>query len=228
MGEIQMNPELIQKEINEIKKNNIFISSKELAYQVIMNLIIQRSLQSGERIVQDTLADSMGISRSPIREALMKLTEEGFLEKNDKNSYIVAGIRLKDYVDYCEMRLRMESYAAALAVRNMTDDVLGKLEENVSQYRKTTDIAQARKLDEAFHHIIIQTSKNPYIIDFSQKTLKRKAYYSRYLVHAENMSAAEVEHQKIYEAICNYDEKQAEEMMKLHLKNYLDKLYDII
>lgn len=228
MREMQMNPELIQKEINEIKKNNIFISSKELAYQVIMNLIIQRSLQSGERIVQDTLAESMGLSRSPIREALMKLTEEGFLEKNDKSSYIVAGIRLKDYVDYCEMRLRMESYAAALAVRNMTDDVLEKLEENVSQYRKTTDIVQARRLDEAFHQILIQTSKNPYIIDFSHKTLKRKAYYSRYLVHTENISAAKVEHQKIYEAICNYDEKQAEEMMKLHLKNYLDKLYDII
>lgn len=227
MREMQMNPELIQKEINEIKKNNIFISSKELAYQVIMNLIIQRSIQSGERIVQDTLAESMGFSRSPIREALMKLTEEGFLEKNDKSSYIVAGIRLKDYVDYCEMRLRMESYAAALAVRNMTDDVLEKLKENVSQYRKATDIVQARKLDEAFHQILIQTSKNPYIIDFSQKTLKRKAYYSRYLVHAENMSAAKVEHQKIYEAICSYDEKQAEEMMRLHLKNYLDKLYDI-
>ena len=52
----------------------------------LMNLIIQRSLQSGERIVQDTLAESMGLSRSPIREALMKLTEEGFLEKNDKSS----------------------------------------------------------------------------------------------------------------------------------------------
>lgn len=223
-----MNPELIQKEINEIRKNNIFISSKELAYQVIMNLIIQRSLQSGERIVQDTLAENMGLSRSPIREALMKLTEEGFLEKNDKSSYIVAGIQLKDYVDYCDMRLRMESYGAALAVRNMTDEVLEKLKENVCEYRKTTDIVQARKLDETFHQILIQTSQNPYIIDFSQKTMKRKAYYSRYLIHAENLSAAKVEHQKIYEAICNYDEKQAEEMMKLHLKNYLDKLYGAI
>ena len=102
------------------------------------------------------------------------------------------------------------------------------LEENVNRYRKTTDIMQARKLDESFHQILIQTSQNPYIIDFSQKTQKRKAYYSRYLVHAENMSAAKVEHQKIYEAICNYDEKRAEEMMRLHLKNYLDKLYDII
>ena len=74
------------KEMQIIRKNNTFISSKELAYQVIMNLIIQRSLQSGERIVQDTLAESMGLSRSPIREALMKLTEEGFLEKNDKSS----------------------------------------------------------------------------------------------------------------------------------------------
>ena len=83
---MQIDSELIQKEINEIRKNNTFISSKELAYQVIMNLIIQRSLQSGERIVQDTLAESMGLSRSPIREALMKLTEEGFLEKNDKSS----------------------------------------------------------------------------------------------------------------------------------------------
>lgn len=86
MKEMQIDSELIQKEINEIRKNNTFISSKELAYQVIMNLIIQRSLQSGERIVQDTLAESMGLSRSPIREALMKLTEEGFLEKNDKSS----------------------------------------------------------------------------------------------------------------------------------------------
>lgn len=223
-----MDNKIIEQEVDKIKKQNPFISSKELAYQVILNQIIHRNLQSGERIVQDTLAEIMCISRSPIREALLKLDEEGFLEKNEKNIYIVSGIRLKDYVDYCEMRLRMEGYAASLAVQNMTESILRKLKHNVEQYIKTQDVEQVRKLDEEFHHIIIEASNNPYIIGFSQKTAQRKAYYSRYLVHTENLSAARAGHKKIYEAICRYDKKAAEETMKNHLSNYLNKLYDVM
>lgn len=223
-----MDNEVIIQEIGKIKKENPFISSKDLAYQVIINQIIHRNMQSGERVIQDSLAEVMHISRSPVREALMKLEEDGFLEKNDKNVYVVSGIRLKDYVDYSEMRLRMESYAASLAVQNMTEDILQKLKHNIEQYAKTQNIEQARKLDEEFHQIIIQVSDNAYIIDFSKKTAQRKAYYSRYLVQAENLAAARVDHERIYNAMCKYDKNMAEESMKIHLSNYLNKLYEVM
>lgn len=223
-----MNSREILKEMEKIKEKNPFISSKELAYQVILNQIIQRTLQKGEKIVQDTLAESMCISRSPIREALMKLEEEGFLEKKDKSSYIVAGIRLKDYVDYCEMRLRMESYAAMLAVQNMTEDLLPQMKKNLEQFLRTENLDEIRKLDEEFHGLIIKAANNPYITEFHRKTEKRKEYYSRYLVHAENLTAARIDHRRIYEAVRQCDARAAEEGMRIHLSNYLNKLYEIM
>lgn len=226
-----MDVEKIKKYISELKEENPFISQVDLAYQVFLKSIIADAIPMGEKINQEYFAAELEMSRTPLREALMKLEKEGYVEKSDKLGYCVSKIKLKDYVDFCEFRIQIEAFAAFLAARNITAEQIKLLKNNLDKYIEACnrdDQRHMRKLDMEFHELIVEACNNPYVIEVYQGMVNKKKLFFRYSERAGRLSLAKKGHIEIYKAIVNQDEEKAKEAMIYHLKYYIRALYNIM
>lgn len=128
--------EYYERLTHTLLKEQPFLNQTELACELVLQEILNGQLSPGEKIPQEQLAVLFGMSRTPVRDALIRLEEERFLEKNGGAGYQVSRIRLKDYVDFCEFRLMLEAKAAYLAARYITEKQLEQLRENMERFRK--------------------------------------------------------------------------------------------
>lgn len=220
-----------EQECVALKAENPFLSQAELAYQIILRRIVCNELPAGEKIHQEYFANALGMSRSPIREALIALEKDGYVVKNDNSGYYVYQIKLKDYVDFFEFRIQIESYAAYLSARCITDEQLKKLKENLDQYVKCCENGQQQKmakLDIAFHDIIVESCDNAYVQEVYSWMMTKRNMYIGYFERAGRLERAKKGHINIYKAIANQEEEKAREAMAYHLKYYLRSLYTIM
>lgn len=226
-----MDMDSIEAVVGKLKKENPFISQVDVAYRIIQQGILSNQLPAGEKINQEYYANVLNMSRTPIREALIQLEKDGYVEKNDKAGYLVYQIKLKDFVDFFEFRIQLESYAAYLAARSITGEQLAGLKQNVEDFIKACDrdnLSEMRRLDGVFHDMIIRACDNPYVMETHRWMLGRRKLYIGYLERAGRLAYAKKWHVEIYKAIASQDEDGAREAMRQHLKYYLRTLYRIM
>lgn len=223
--------EFYQKRIALLKGKSPFISTTDIAYQLILNDILSGELRENQKINQEDLVNLFSMSRTPIRDALIKLRADGYIEKNSRSGYHVYAIQLKDYVDFFEFRLILEPQAAYLAARNMSDAQLQLLQDNLNKYRKAIaeqDLPAVVSLDNQFHDTIIEGSNNAYLIEVFKIYQTKKMFFAQKLIRADRLRNMENKHFALYHALCNSDEEKACEIMRSHLSFYIKNLYGII
>ncbi|MEM9811843.1 MAG: GntR family transcriptional regulator, partial [Pseudomonadota bacterium] len=98
----------------------------EKAYRALSRMIQQRDLPSGTPILEVQLADYLGISRTPLRQALQRLESEGLLRKLESRSYVVRQVELKEYLQSLKVREILEAEAAALAIGRVDKDAISR------------------------------------------------------------------------------------------------------
>lgn len=222
--------EYYQELLIELEQKHPFWNSTDLAYEIILQGILSCEWTSGERIPQEQLAIMLEMSRTPIRDACARLIEESYLERNDKNSCQVCRVKLKDYIDFCEYRNCLEGRATYLAARNISDAQLEALRVNLEQFKQAEacgDLHKALLLDNEFHIIIAQASKNKFLYESIKAISRRKTFYLHILVQRPSFKFVVNKHTAIFEAIKNNDEAQAEKMMLSHLDFYLSNIANV-
>lgn len=136
---------------------------REIVFETMREAIINGDLAPGERLMEVQLAEEMGVSRTPVREAIRKLELEGFVAMIPRKGAYVADYSIKDITDVFEIRAALESLAAGLACERITDqelDELQKLVVRVFETAKENDIETLIKVDTEFHDRIYQASRN--------------------------------------------------------------------
>ena len=215
---------MYEERIKTIREKNPFISNVNIAYSIILDDIVDGNIPSGIKLNQNQLADEMGMSRSPIREAFIKLESEGFLIKGESGSYSVPEFDLGDYVDLGEFRLAIEPLAAYYAARYISEEELLQLKGLINKWHEAaadSDHAKLLHLDMAFHRAIVEASGNRYLIQTYRMYEKRNLYYRRLVYPETNLHYSYRKHRLIYEKICEHDETGAQEAMRLHLSFYM-------
>jgi DNA-binding GntR family transcriptional regulator len=155
------------------------------------------------------LADEMGVSRTPVREAIRKLENEGLVTIEPRRGAYASDISLKDMVDTLEVREDMEGLAAYLAAKRITEEQIQELVSITDSYAQAihdSDTEQIIHYDELFHKFIVTCSGNKTLIQLSE-TVQELALRFRYLYY-DNFSRYEnmpVEHMQIIEAIKSGD-----------------------
>lgn len=208
----------------EIKRDqNPFISQSELAYQVLLDSIISGDIEIGEKLNQEELSKQLDMSRTPVRDALIRLSNEKIISKGDNNGSYIHKIDIKDYMEFCEFRIIIEETAAYYAARSILDSQLEELKNILDRYveacnKHNGDLAW--DLDDRFHSLIIQASRNSYIINaYDNISIKRKIYIS-YMKSIDDLQCAKKKHIAIYNAINSADENLAKDSMHSHLSWY--------
>lgn len=198
------------------------ISLAEQVFNRLEKEILEGVYKRGELLTELRLVSDLGVSRTPIREALRRLEQEHIIEMTGKG-ILVIGVTKEDYFDIMEVRSRIEGLAAAKAAKNITSWQLDELREalELQEYYVTKNDAEHIKyFDGSFHQMIYRFSASTVLADTLEPLHKKAQKYRKTSV--ENVSRAEhsvKEHRAIYEAIAAHDEKKAENEMLRHIEN---------
>jgi DNA-binding GntR family transcriptional regulator len=188
--------------------------------------------EPGERLKETKLATRVGVSRGPIREALRMLTQEGLVE--EENDYLfVYRPKIKDVIDVYLCRQSLESLAIKLAVNNIKPERLVELKSILSDAKSYWEIQTFEKVIEfntKFHQLIIEASENKQLILLTEQTGSKVMYIRSRIFQAflSKDGSFIKEHEEIYQALVERNEKKAEQLMFNHIQQDINRFYHYV
>lgn len=197
-------------------------SLADQVFEKLENDIIQGAYPKGEILTELKLVEQLGVSRTPIREALRRLEQERLIADTGKGS-IVLGITEDDLLDIMNIRQRIEGLAAYYATVNMTDEGRKELAHIVDLqefYFSKGDADRLRQVDDQFHDAICLLSKRTVITDTLIPLHRKTRRYRRISIGDWTRTAKTMqEHRAMYEAIVSGDAELAKELTTKHIEN---------
>ena len=197
--------------------------STSLADQVfdkLENDIIQGVYAKGEILTELKLVEQLGVSRTPIREALRRLEQERLIEDTGKGSRVL-GITKEDLEDIMNIRQRIEGLAAYYAAKNITPDGLRELTHIVDLqefYFSKRDKEHLRQVDDEFHDMICALSGRSVIADTLIPLMRKTRRYRRVAIDDwERTTNTMNEHRRMFEAIASGNAELAQELATQHI-----------
>lgn len=190
-------------------------------YRYIRDGIIDGRYQSGDALVETKLAEELGVSRTPIREALKQLELEDLTESIPNRGVIVKGISTEDIEDIYTIRYILEGLAANWAASRIQQpelDMLAELIELMELYTRRRDSVHLAKLDGEFHDIIY-TAANSRTLKHILTSLHQNATFARQssLTVPDRAPKSLQEHKEIYAALQEHDAARARSCMEKHV-----------
>lgn len=204
-------------------KLNDYQPLREVVFTTLREAIILGEIKPGERLMEVQLAEKIGVSRTPIREAIRKLELEGLVNMIPRKGAHVARLSVKDIIDVLEVRASLDGLATSLAAERINNDELKELkniQKQFENYVEKNNLTSIVKKDVEFHDIIYNASKNEKLIQILNN-LREQVYRFR-VIHLKDVSSTKEvikEHMEIYNALSKKDPKAAKEAAKSHIKN---------
>lgn len=204
-------------------KMDEYLPLRDVVFNTLRNAILTGELSPGERLMEIKLADKLGVSRTPIREAIRKLELEGLVVNTPRKGAEVANISAEDLRDVLEVRRSLEVLAISLACEKMTDEALELLYENIDAFKHSIDAkatSDIASVDVTFHDIIYKSTGNNRLIQILNNISEQMYRYRfEYIKNKESWNRLVEEHMNIYEAIKNRDKDLAVKSILLHIDN---------
>ena len=200
-----------------------YLPLRELVFTTLRQAILKGELQPGERLMEIQLAEKMGVSRTPIREAIRKLSVEGLVTLIPRKGAVVAGISRKMLTDVLQVRMTLEKMAYACAFGNFTEkDIaeLQKAEEAFETAVENGDLIELTTADEEFHYVIYHAANNDKLKEILDN-LKENMYRYR-MEYSKDVNARQAlieEHREIVESFISRDMKLGIRIVEKHIKN---------
>lgn len=211
---------------------NEYLPLRDIVFQTLRNAIITGELQPGERLMETQLGEKLGVSRTPIREAIRKLELEGLVVMVPRKGAQVAQFTEKDIQDVLEVRAALEALAAKLACKRMDDRSFLKLQLAIAEYSyaaKNRDLETMIEKDVEFHDIICSATQNDKLIQlFNNLKEQVNRYRITYLKNVEDSDTVEAEHIAILEALKNKEEDVASKLATKHINTQSDSITEFI
>jgi len=195
---------------------------REIVFESMREAILSGVLEPGERLMEIQLAEEMGVSRTPVREAIRKLELENFVVMIPRKGAYVAGVSLKDVADVFEIRSALEGLAAGLAAERITDEELEQMERALFYRSKAgevdLDLEQIVKSDTDFHALVYKASRNERLIQILANLREQiQRFRTTSLAVPGRMKLAIDEHRMIVEALRNHDSEEAQSLAMAHI-----------
>lgn len=202
---------------------NEYLPLRDVVFLTLRQAILKGELEPGERLMEMQLAEQLGVSRTPIREAIRKLEEEGLVTMIPRRGAIVAKITEKDLKDVLEVRSSLERLAATLACERMTEEDIAALVKANEEFEASLDggdITVQAQCDEAFHDVIYKATDNLRLIqmlnNLREQMYRYRLEYLKYdLAHDQLLD----EHAQIISALSGRDTVTAMDISVRHVYN---------
>lgn len=200
-----------------------YLPLRDVVFNTLRQAILKGEMEPGERLMEITLANKLGVSRTPIREAIRKLELEGLVNMIPRKGAVVASISEKDMRDVLEVRITLEELAVTLAIKHMEPADIDQLKDAAKGFENAVisrDIVSIVEGDVAFHDIIYNKTENNRLIQIINN-LREQMYRYRleYIKDARTHSILISEHNDIIEALRCKDIDAAKNAVREHIAN---------
>lgn len=201
---------------------------REIVYEELKKLILTGKIPPGTRMMEVELAEDMGVSRTPVREAIRKLEKEGLVSIEARKGAYAAPMSNRDMVDILEVRQTMEGLAAQFAAERMTESQKAELTRVAEAFNKAVLAGDTQKMienDTRFHHLIMEGTGNKLLATMLEQ-LQELVLRFRYLYYDDFRRAEKMpeEHEIILEGIMTGDGQKA----RIAADNHIDGLKQIV
>ncbi|MDD6037489.1 MAG: GntR family transcriptional regulator [bacterium] len=209
-----------------------YLPLRDVVFHTLREAILRGDLLPGERLMEIQLASRLGVSRTPIREAIHMLEKEGLAIIIPRRGALVAGMTEKDMRDVLEIREALEELSVQVACDKITPEQIALLKENMIKFEeslKSEDLRTMAKADEEFHDVIYQATDNPKLVNMLNNLREPMyRYRAEYLKKPENHEQLLAEHEAIYEGICKKDKPAVTEVIRKHIDNQVAAVLHMI
>ncbi len=195
---------------------------RDVVFESLRKAIVEGNLKPGQRLMEVQLAEQLGVSRTPVREAIRKLELEGFVIMLPRKGAYVADMSVKDIIDVLEVRGALEGLAANLAAERMDEneiEELKKASEALNKAMETEDLDEILKRDVEFHQHIFEASGNKKLTQMIN-SLWEQVYRFRagYMSDQNAMQGIIEEHEHLIDAIVSGEGEKASKCAKEHIE----------
>ena len=196
---------------------------REVVYETLREAIRTGSLPPGERLMEIQLAEELGVSRTPVREAIRKLELERFVVMIPRRGTYVANLSLKDINEVFEIRAALDGLAAGLAAERITEEELEQLERllvEISEHIDQHDNEKIVATDEAFHDILYRASRNERLVGIIYNLREQfTRFRSVSINYPGRLQNTLEEHRQLVEAIARREPDMAQQKAREHIEN---------
>ena len=204
-------------------KMDEFLPLRDVVFNTLRKAILTGELKPGERLMEIHLANQLGVSRTPIREAIRKLELEGLVIMIPRRGAEVAQITEKSLKDVLEVRRALDALCVELACDRITEVEKQNLKKACDEFEQATVTGDATTIaaaDVALHDIIVQATGNQRLIQLINNLSEQMYRYRfEYIKDEQQHNNLVDEHRMIYESIVKQDKEKAAEAAKLHIDN---------
>ena len=208
-----------------IMKKLVIKESKTIrrkVYDLLREQLLSGEIPPHERLIETKIAQEVGISRTPVREALHNLELEGLIEAIPRVGYVVKAISKDEIEKICEIRTINECFAARWATKRITQKELETLAKNLSVSEAEAKGGNPRSFveyDAEFHEIVARASGSERLLELCQMLRRHMLRYRiESIFTADNVLRAIAGHQRIFDCIAKKDEEGVEQAVKDHLE----------
>lgn len=199
---------------------------RELVCEALSDAIRQGILKPGDRLMENQLADDLGVSRTPIREAMRQLEIDGYVIMIPRRGTYVSDLTMRDINEVFEIRATLEALAGQLAAKRITPEEIEQLKnllaqiETIAQQKKTLEqMDDIVKYDMQFHEILYQASRNKRLVDIISNLREQVRRFRKVSMSFHGRIFETIkEHRAIVQAIEKQDADEARLMAKLHIE----------
>ena len=211
---------------------NEYLPLRDVVFNTLRQAILRGELKPGERLMEIQLANKLGVSRTPIREAIRKLELEGLVLMIPRKGAEVAEITEKSLRDVLEVRRALEELAVQLVCEKITEEEIEELKAAAREFEnvlKDGDITKIAEADVRFHDVIYMATDNQKLIQLLNN-LREQMYRFRveYLKREEVRPQLLAEHEEIIATIERREKDTATKVVCEHIDNQVEAVIDII
>lgn len=211
---------------------NAYLPLRDVVFNTLREAILKGELKPGERLMELQLAAKLGVSRTPIREAIRMLEQEGLAVTVPRKGAEVAKMTEKDMEDVLQIREALDELAVSIACEQITREEIEELKETMREFEesaKTRDVRKIAGADVKFHDIIYQATRNPKLVNMLSN-LREQMYRYRveYLKDEKNYPMLVREHSQIVAGLSEKNKDKVTAAMHQHVRNQAMAVKEII
>ncbi|MGB6369743.1 MAG: GntR family transcriptional regulator [Atribacterota bacterium] len=214
--------------MNKLLKLEGYDLLSKKVYRILKKEIIKGSFKPGDKVLEGRIAEQMGISRTPVREAIRELAAEGFVTLSPNQGVVVRSVSAESIREVLQIHSVLEGLAARLSCEVINEEDLKELENYVNKMEKLAnkkDSSAYSEVDLKFHELIVNICRNKRLIQM-RKNISDQA--QRYRISSlsipRRLKESLKEHQKILDAFKVKDPKKADSMSQKHIQNALKNI----
>jgi len=211
---------------------NEYLPLRDVVFTTLRQAILRGELKPGERLMEIQLANKLGVSRTPIREAIRKLELEGLVITIARRGAEVAEITEKNMQDVLEVRKSLEALAIQLACERMTQEAIEELKQKSIEFQaslSTKDVTKIAEADVEFHDVIFEATDNQRLVQLLNN-LREQMYRFRveHLKNEDWYPQLIEEHEEIIRRLENREREEAMQIISKHIDNQVNVVRDVI